>query len=569
MKLSALRAYTVLRALQFSPLVIPPLLTAKNYLRATAQTRLGVIKISSYALFFILLASLFARGAYDTCIRLNEFSSLATQLALDILIAATALIVGLGTFITALNTLFLSHDTDLILASPLSPWRFFIGRFLRSWSSSLWMVILFIVPGFAGVLYVSEATVSGMILFALSAMSIVTIASSLAFAGASLGSLFRILYRLRVLFIALFGFMLVALFAAARFLVMELRSSPRAVFEALAPYTGKNFNPCAWPARYIVESQPPLLLAIVLIGTAAFSIGLSYLLFRSVYCRAPGLIHTSMRAQTRSTVRLSRLALVVVPPQLRIGLSFACKEYKLFLRDLIHTAQLITLLTLCIIYLYNFQLFDGEVVLPHELRPWWDMLLVVINLILAGVVIATVCTRFVYPSLSLEGRAFWILESAPLGIEELLTIKQWLWFIPIGGLSAIITTSGGWAIGADPFTIALTAVASMILSYGICGVCIGLGAHFLTLDWEHPAQITSGFGGISAMLASCAVVGLSAIPIGILLTLRVLRALFPIFEHPLWYGALVLVTAIFVAINVGASRWALRLGGATLMKRRY
>ena len=41
-------------------------------------------------------------------------------------------------------------------------------------------------------------------------------------------------------------------------------------------------------------------------------------------------------------------------------------------------------------------------------------LIAFLNLVLAGLVIASVSVRFVFPSISLEGRAFWIAKTTPL-----------------------------------------------------------------------------------------------------------------------------------------------------------
>ena len=63
------------------------------------------------------------------------------------------------------------------------------------------------------------------------------------------------------------------------------------------------------------------------------------------------------------------------------------------------------------------------------------------------------CTRFVYPSISLEGTTYQILRSVPITLEEFLRYKFLTWFIPICILSLILFISGGMAIQADAFSI--------------------------------------------------------------------------------------------------------------------
>jgi ABC-2 type transport system permease protein len=53
------------------------------------------------------------------------------------------------------------------------------------------------------------------------------------------------------------------------------------------------------------------------------------------------------------------------------------------------------------------------------------------NLALAGFVLSAVAMRFAFPAVSLEGKAFWILQTAPISLRTLLWSKLWLNLVPL------------------------------------------------------------------------------------------------------------------------------------------
>jgi len=67
--------------------------------------------------------------------------------------------------------------------------------------------------------------------------------------------------------------------------------------------------------------------------------------------------------------------------------------------------------TLVIIYLYNFS------VLPLDKSPiktvYLQNLFSFLNIALAASVLAAIAARFVFPAVSAEGEAFWIVQTAP------------------------------------------------------------------------------------------------------------------------------------------------------------
>jgi ABC-2 type transport system permease protein len=185
------------------------------------------------------------------------------------------------------------------------------------------------------------------------------------------------------------------------------------------------------------------------------------------------------------------------------------KDFRTFLRDTNQWPQLFLICALITIYIYNFS------VLPLEKSPmptfYLENLLSFINLGLAAFVISAVAVRFTFPSISLEGKSFWILRSSPLEMRRLLWSKFWIsfFFLLIPAEILIITTD--ILMNATDFMIWLSAITIGCMTFGITSLGIGLGTYFPRFKVENVSQIATGFGGMIYMITTVSFVGLVVI----------------------------------------------------------
>jgi ABC-2 type transport system permease protein len=242
------------------------------------------------------------------------------------------------------------------------------------------------------------------------------------------------------------------------------------------------------------------------------------------------------------------------------------KEYKLFTRDMTQAVQLILLLGLCLIYLYNFQILSSSPQADETLDLWWKAFLVIAKLVMGAFVVTAVCARFVFPSVSLEGRAFWILQTSPNSLESLLRVKFWFWFLPIAAISSIIFTSGALAIHADIRIVIVHALGSWVLCYGIVGLAIGFGAVFSNFQWDNSAQLTTSFGSFLYLIVSSLFVLLSITPIAVMIILRTLHSLGFNLPNTLWYGIMIICAASVVGANYFIAHYSIVFGKKALEK---
>jgi len=169
-----------------------------------------------------------------------------------------------------------------------------------------------------------------------------------------------------------------------------------------------------------------------------------------------------------------------------------------FLRDVSQWSQLLLLMALVLVYLYNFSVLDLERVpaMSGVLKNVYAFL----NLGMAGFVMATVAVRFVFPLVSAEGAAFWIIRTAPIPLRDFLWSKFWSGLVPVLLLSECLTVAGNELLGVDPFLKQVSAVTIVFMAFALCGLATGLGARYPRFAADNPSQVAGSYGGVAFMI---------------------------------------------------------------------
>src|SRR5262249_15495436 len=109
---------------------------------------------------------------------------------------------------------------------------------------------------------------------------------------------------------------------------------------------------------------------------------------------------------------------------------------------------------------------------------------------------------------SLEGRAWWIVRTAPVGLERIWWAKFWIGFVPLLGLAAALILVSNAMLGVTSLVTAVF-VASLLAPGAAVGAGgLWLGARHVTLDSRNAAQIATSFGAIVYMLVSLGLIAL-------------------------------------------------------------
>jgi ABC-2 type transport system permease protein len=192
----------------------------------------------------------------------------------------------------------------------------------------------------------------------------------------------------------------------------------------------------------------------------------------------------------------------LVRPLPRVPGLLLAKDVTLFLRDASQWSQLLLIAALVGIYVYNFSALplDDDTPLALAMRD----LAALLNLGLGAFVTTAVAVRFVYPTASLEGRAWWIVRTAPVTLARIWWAKFWTGFVPLLGLSTALVVATNAMLGVAPLVTAVFVLSLVPLVASEVALGLWLGARHATLDSRNAAQIATSFGAIVYMLVSLA-----------------------------------------------------------------
>jgi ABC-2 type transport system permease protein len=178
--------------------------------------------------------------------------------------------------------------------------------------------------------------------------------------------------------------------------------------------------------------------------------------------------------------------------------AFAVKEIKTFFRDQTQWPQIFLIIALIVIYLYNFS------VLPLDKSPiktvYLQNIFSFLNMGLATFVLTAVAARFVYPAVSMEGEAFWIVRSSPVKMRTLLWIKFCVYYVPLLILTEILIVVSNILLHVTPFMMVLSVATVFLMVPGIVSMGVGFGAAYPDFQSENPAQSVTSFGGLLFMI---------------------------------------------------------------------
>jgi len=559
-------------------LLRPHILSYKNRLFSRKQ---GVFNRELLALLLSICLAGFIYAVdlafLQSIIKHPSYSPVLLENLMRMFLFSFFMLLAFSNLIVALSTLFLSQDISLLLVAPVSSPRLFAAKLIETIFVSSWIFFLFAVPVCAAYGHALGLPASFYIICLLSAIPYVLIPAALAFVFVVIFVNLIPPYRMRDLLV-------VIAFCCSAALLYLGHTSPEYFPEEeqkmneLVAFL-KNFHdpqPVWMPSRWIADllspylgtSVPrPELRVAMLIGTSLAITALAFLAFDSLFQR--GLAVSSQGSKNNKvygseiTALLGRIC-IPFQPQLR---AMAYKEARMFIRDTTQALQLMMLLLLTFMYLYNFRALRSASHFSEEGLVWWQVILSVANVIFGACVVSAIATRFVFPSISLEGRAFPLLRSTPLSILQLLQYKFITWLLPMLALAIILLVSGSMAIQASNETIAATVAVAVALSVGITGLGIGAGAYYARFDWESPAQVTASFGSLVFMLLSLTNILFSAVPILFLFVLTSVPEFAGQMTGTQYALGLLASFALLFSINALTARHALSAGAASLRDR--
>ncbi|MGH9677488.1 MAG: putative ABC transporter permease subunit, partial [Candidatus Acidiferrum sp.] len=160
-------------------------------------------------------------------------------------------------------------------------------------------------------------------------------------------------------------------------------------------------------------------------------------------------------------------------------------------------AQVVIFSGLMLLYVANTRrLFPDKIGWVHQ------NVISLLNFSTISLLLCTYTGRFVFPLLSLEGRKFWILGLLPLQRDHLLLGKFAFSATMALGIAAALVLISDFMIGMPIGIILLHLLTVTVLSAGLSGLSVGLGAWMPNFRETDPSKIAVGFGGTLNLVIS-------------------------------------------------------------------
>lgn len=475
--------------------------------------------------FFVLSAVGFAFWAgtfvifYRVLAYFQSIEGLGDILAYKLLSMASITFFSLLIFsgiLTSLAKLYLSKDLSLVHSLPLSREKIFLSRWIESTMDSSWMVLIYSLPIFLSYAIVYKV---GIFYYAAVAMNILPfclIASSLSALIVMVAAVVLPAGRIRSVFVFMGLLIFLLLILSFRLTRPERFVRPES-FASLVLYLrslespGYPLLPSTWFSDSLKASLSGSVKDAFFHSTLSWSFAIT-LIFVTTWVSGAIYFKGLSKAQTASRRFFSSTGFrhpgygfflkFLSGPQR----AFAVKEVKTFFRDQTQWSQIFLVVALIVIYLYNFSVLplDRSAIKMEYLQN----LLSFLNMGLAAFVLAAVSARFVFPAVSLEGDAFWIVKSSPVSIRAFLWIKFFVYFFPLLLLSEMLIVATNLLLHVTPFIMLISTLSILFMVPGIVAMGIGLGAIYPDFRSENPLQSVTSFGGLIYMTLCIGFIGL-------------------------------------------------------------
>ena len=463
---------------------------------SAALTRLAI----SAAIFVLFLAGDYAlfwklfRATSDaeTMTPLLAIGLLRNLLAMVFMVATVVLFSSAMT--AAIGSFFSDLDLEIWHAAPVSKLRIILARWVKTFLQSAAIVYVFLIP-----LFVAFSRQYGAISYPAALLNLaLLLAIPVSLAATAIVLLVRWFPVRRVHQIVATLAILVLTVAVVAFRM----SRPERLFNAIGSDDAVRVLRSidlpameAWPGTSLADgmSEGSVPLWIPKIAITAAALFLAFVVIASrIYFAAFVRARESMAPVAIGSALFTRLVDRLLAPFDAPTRALAGKEIRTLTRDVAQWSQVFLMAALMFLYLYNIRMLP----LGGDVRA---TLVAYANLGMAGFVVAAICLRFAYPSVSSEGRAFWMLQSAPLSYRRFLVIKVLVYAAPLTLLSIVLTAFADVLLDASGVVWSFTLFGASLLAVTLVSLGVGLGAWKPNFAAENPLQVGLSLGGFGYM----------------------------------------------------------------------
>ncbi len=414
--------------------------------------------------------------------------------------------------ISALSILFLDTELQPLMVSPQPVSRIFMSRLLMLTFDSSWMAVIFFFPVFLAFAKTLNAFSLAYICFPISLLFFVLITNIIGAGSSLLIAAFFPIRQMKKIFQFLAIIMLTGLIFFIRSLEAEKLLNP-SHFKSVSGYLISldlplvRYSPATWMHQTTLNlfygrfnealsNFWPILITVV-VGLIILWVLAKYFYHYSW--------QRSCEAMDNQIIGLEWLRKILIKPFKFFAPDvnvIASKEITIFLRDPAVFSQIFMMMAIIVIYAYNLAILPIKDV-PTMFTQGLNNALIYLNGPFIGFIVASIGMRFVYPSVSMEGRAFWAVKSSPVSPKRVLLIKVLFYLVPMIILGLILcTVTNAIFTVSTPVLRWLSYFNVLLITIVITSLAIGVGSVNADFNADSPLKIAGSYGGFIYMILS-------------------------------------------------------------------
>jgi ABC-2 type transport system permease protein len=215
------------------------------------------------------------------------------------------------------------------------------------------------------------------------------------------------------------------------------------------------------------------------------------------------------------------------------------RDLWLFLREPSQWLHLLMMFVLLLIFLVSIGSMEIKMGQPFLMTVTF-----LVIFLFNGFLLASMSLRFIFPSVSLEGEAFWVIRTSPYPLKRLYWQKFTSTFLALLVIAELLIVLSVGMLHGEPQLMLLFALATGFVVLALTALNLGAGTYFAAFKEKNPIRVASSQGASVTFLVSM-----------IYMTIVALFLIFPLnryFEHLMRYGDVGGEWVIFPAVGIGS-----------------
>jgi ABC-2 type transport system permease protein len=521
----------------------------------------SALKISVVLLFGILLwlglFLLFLDGFRLIDRTMPDLKLLLMGMLFNLFFTALSIMLTFSNGIISFTALFRSQETGLLFSNPIRGESIFAYRMVESLVFSTWAFFFMGLPLIFAYGYSCSVP---WFFYPVSVAFFVAFAPLPAAVGSTaalvIGAYFaqsprRIIIGLLTLAVLVCAVWLLRAYPAFYMGTKSYEIWVRDVLGKLS-WTENPLLPSHWIAQGVMKLgggawRESLFYLLLLASNSLFAATAAYWIAAAIYAKGYQTFQgISRRRRYYGIAPLDRIVLAAlfwVSPPIRWMVQ---KDVRSFRRDAAQWSHALIFFGLIAVYVLNLRFLKYDVQ-----RLDFRNMVAFLNLAATSLTLASFTSRFVFPLLSLEGRRFWVLGLAPFGRHDILLGKFIFSFAGCFVISATLMTASDLMLNVGQLVTILHLFSVSVISAGLSGLSVGLGAIYMDLREDSPSRIVSGFGGTLNLVLSMVFVGVVVAVLAVPCHLYIVKGIISDWVFRLWIaGSLVVIVGAGIACCV-------------------